>query len=153
MRRLALVLLVLAGLTACGDDADTAEDFDTPETTVGQDLPEGVVVFNPDQVESDGYGEATDWTPTAEDVVAAEDLLRAYLDDHPDLGLDDFDTYHRQYVGIGESLSVNALCESSGLDDWEDEFIVVADGGTCFWSAHVTVPTAQVTDVVVNGFA
>ena len=164
MRRLPhllLALLLVVGLAACGDDgaSDDGESFDPPSTddVDTDELPEGTVVFSPDQVESDGYGDPTSWTPQADDVVAADEALQQYIDDNPDLGLDPFDTYHRQYVGVGpddgQLVSVNALCESSGLDDWEDDFIVVADGGTCFWSAHVFLGTGRVSDFIVNGYA
>jgi hypothetical protein len=152
--RLQLALVLVLGLAACG----SSESFDAPTVSTNPSYrPEGTVVFSPDDVESDSYGEETNWTPGVDDVAGAEELLHAYIDDHPALGLDDFDTYHRQYVGIGpddgQSLSVNALCESSGLDDWEDDYIVVADGGTCFWSAHVFVPAGIVSDFQVNGYA
>lgn len=155
---LALALPLTVGLTACGDDSSSDDEtFDPPTTVDGGDLPEGTVVFTPDEAETDAFGEETDWTPTAEDVAAAEELLQQYIDDHPDLGLDDFDSFHRQYMGTGpddgQLVSVNALCESSGLDDWEDGLIVVADGGTCFWSAHVSVPSGTVSDFSVNGYA
>ena len=161
MRRLphlVLALLLVVGLAACGDDGESSdgEDFDAPSDTTG-DLPEGAIVFTPDDVERDANGEEVNWTPQAEDVIAAEELLRDHLDQHPELGLDDFDTFHRQYVGIGpddgQSLSVSALCEAADLDDWEDDYIVVADGGTCFWQAHVFVPAGIVSDVRVNGSA
>jgi hypothetical protein len=151
-----LVSLLALSLTACGDDGGSGggESFDPPEPTV--DLPEGTVVFSPADAEQDAYGDPVSWTPDADDVAAADDLLATYLDDHAELDLDPLDTYHRQYVGIGpdgEALSVNALCQGSGLDDWEDGLIVVADGGTCFWQAHVFLTAGAVRDVSVNGYA
>jgi hypothetical protein len=168
MRRIPLVLFpLLLLLAACGDDGDTADptstssEVDPPRPTDGpapdiDDLPDGTVVFSPDDAESDTSGDETTWTPTAEDVEIVDAMLRDYVDEHPELELDDFDTYHRQYVGtgqVGELASVNALCEGAGLDDWEDELILVNDGGTCFWQAEVSFRTRAVEDFTVNGVA
>lgn len=165
MRRLTLLLAaVLLLLAACGDDSgstqDTDEEFDSPtETTEGDDdsaLPEGTVVFTPDDAETDTNGDAVTWTPGTEDVLAAEEALAAHLEDNADLGVEPLDTYHRQYVGTGEDsdvISVNALCESAELDDWEDELILVNDGGPCFWQARVARESLEVESFTVNGQA
>jgi len=120
------------------------------------EMPVGRFVFSPDDAEQDTNGAETTWTPTAADVEGVDALLRDYVDEHRHLGLDDFDTYHRQYVGtgeVGEIASVNALCEDAQLDDWEDELIAVNDGGTCFWQAEVSFFTLDVESFTVNGVA
>jgi hypothetical protein len=176
MRRSPLLLaLALLLLTACGDDggstrdegdafnppASTSDDGPPPRPTDGpapdiEDLPEGTVVFSPDDAETDTFGNETTWTPTAEDVEAVEQLLQDHLDENPDLGIDDLGTYHRQYVGtgeVGDIASVNALCEDADLDDWEDELILVNDGGSCFWQAEVSFFRLSVESFTVNGEA
>ncbi len=49
-------------------------------------------------------------------------------------------------------MSVNALCAVDDLD-WEDQLVVVADGGSCFWQATVDLPTSEVLSFTVNGEA
>jgi hypothetical protein len=151
MRRLLLVLVLL--LSACGDDGSTA---DPPPTTVeADDLPADVVVFGPDEVENDLYGDPVTWTPSAEDVAAVDESLEAHIDADPSLGVEQLDRYHRQYVGTGEegeSVAVNALCTVDGMD-WEDDLILVNDGGSCFWGAQVDVATSDVATFTVNGVA
>ena len=158
MRRLlALTAALTLLLAACGDDSGEDESFDdAPDTT--EALPDRVVVFSPEDSETDGFGEPTPWTPGVEDVLAAEELLAEHLEANPDLGVDPLDTYARQYLGVGEDgdlVSVSALCESSldSLDDWEEEFIVVNDGGSCFWQATLAPSTGQVDPFTVNGNA
>lgn len=155
---LAVALTVL--LAACGDDAGNDESFDDPsssttEVVADDDLPEQVVVFTPEDTEIDANGEPVTWTPGIEDVLNAEAALADHIAANPDLGVDALETYARQYVGIGEGedvISVNALCAVDDLD-WEDQFVVVADGGSCFWQATVSLSTGEVRSFTVNGFA
>jgi hypothetical protein len=150
MRRLLLVLAVL--VSACGDDGSVA---DPPPTTEADDLPADVVVFGPDDVEDDLYGDPVTWTPSVDDVAAVDEALEAHIDGDPSLGVEPLDRYHRQYVGTGEegeTVAVNALCAVDGMD-WEDDLILVNDGGSCFWGAQVNVATSEVTTFTVNGVA
>jgi hypothetical protein len=161
----ALVLLLAA---ACGDDGGSAQDDgDPPSTTEGpptrptdgpapdlDDLPEGTVVFSPDDVEADPGGEPTTWTPSAQDVDGVDQTLAAYIEDNPDLGVEPLDDYVRQYLGtgeIGEIVSVNGVCDEDF--PWEDELIVVNDGGSCFWQAEFSFFTLDVDSFTVNGEA
>lgn len=160
MRRLlALTAAVTLLLAACRDDSGDDESFEDPSSTTevvaGDDLPDQVVVFTPDETEIDANGEPVTWTPGIEDVLSAEAALAEHLEANPDLGVDALETYARQYVGIGDGenvISVNALCAVDDLD-WEDQFIVVADGGSCFWQATVDLPTGEVPSFTVNGEA
>jgi hypothetical protein len=154
MRRCLLLLTLLLLLAACGDDSGGVSTEEPGTTGLGT-LPEGAVVFTPEDAATDIYGDETTWTPGPADVEVAETALRAHLDDNADLGLDDLDTYHRQYVGVGDEdvVSVNALCEGADLDDWEDELILVNDGGTCFWQAQVDLTDGSIGAFTVNGVA
>jgi hypothetical protein len=167
MRRLLIPLLGLVlVLAACGDDEGSTQDddeaFDSPTTEVDEpedtepEAPEGAVVFTPDDVETDIYGNEVTWTPDAEDLRIVEDALADYIADNPDKGVDDLEEYHRQYTGTGAGdgiVSVNALCVDSGLDDWEDELILVNDGGPCFWQAEFDTESLDVVTFNVNGEA
>ncbi len=165
MRRppaLALALTLL--LAGCGDDDGSTQDgdetFDPPSSTEAPDdgLPDQVVVFGPDDVETDIYGNEVTWTPSADDVAAAEEALQAHIEENPDAGpepVGDVEGYFRQYTGTGEDgdvVSVNALCTTSDFD-WEDDLILVNDGGSCFWQAEYTPTDDTVTSFNVNGQA
>ena len=154
-----LTLFLAIALVACGDDGDddrVIEDSEPSEDTVDPNLPDDVVVFTPDDVERDNYGEEVTWTPSAEDIEGTEAALSDHIEANPDLGVDPLESYHRQYVGTGqdgELVSVQALCQVDDFDDWEDELILVNDGGSCFWQATFSFRTLEVESFSVNGEA
>jgi len=158
-----LALLLAVTLAACGDDSGSTQDddetFDSPSTTEAPEepeAPEGAVVFTPEDEETDIYGNEVTWVPDAEQLRVAEEALGDFIADHPEDGVDDLEEYHRQYTGTGEEgavISVNALCVDSGIDDWEDEIILVNDGGACFWQAEFDVESLDVVTFNVNGEA
>lgn len=138
---LVLVLVSLAVATGCDDTR--------PGTTTGapspSDLPERVVVLSPD----DGP-EGADWTPSVDDVEAAESLLTEVVAPMPGAEqlLQPLNEYVRQYAGVdGDVVAVNGLCDYSL--GWEESWVVVDDGGTCFW--HAEVAGGEVTAFSVNG--
>ncbi|HYF46032.1 MAG TPA: hypothetical protein VD926_07455 [Acidimicrobiales bacterium] len=167
MRRLLLLplaLLLAVVLAACGDDSGSTQDddetFDSPSSTTEEpdepEAPEGAVVFTPDEEETDIYGNEVTWTPDAEQLRIAEEALGDFIADHPEDGVEDLEEYHRQYTGTGEEgevISVNALCVDSGIEGWEDEIILVNDGGSCFWQAEFDVESLDVVTFNVNGEA
>lgn len=163
MRRLLPALAAsLLLVAACGDDGSTQDRDETFDPGVDADDPGGgnalpgqIVVFGPDEVEADVYGEPVTWTPSAEDVAAVEEILAAHLRDEAATGVDELTTYARQYVGVGEAedrLTVNALCAVDDLP-WEDDLVLVNDGGPCFWQATVDPATGTVDPFTVNGEA
>ena len=168
MRRFSLPLLTLllaAALVACGGDDGSVQDddetFDPASTTStteapDEDVPEGAVVFGPDDVEQDIYGNEVTWTPTGEDLRFAEEALGDFIADNPEDGVEDLEEYHRQYTGTGEegeTVSVNALCADADLGDWEEELILVDDGGSCFLQAEFDTESLDVVTFNVNGSA
>jgi hypothetical protein len=172
MRRLLLTLaalLLLAG--ACSDDGGSASDdaATTTEAPEGdgpgppgpgpapdiEDLPEGTVVFSSDDVTADVDGNETTWTPTVRDVEVVEGALEEYVDENPDLGIDDLDTYVRQYLGTGDRagiVSINGLCDADAFN-WQEELVAVEDGGSCFWNAEFSFFTLSFDSFQVNGEA
>ena len=162
-RTLLAVLLTLAVVAACGDDGGSTQDedeaFDPPSTTeaVETELPEDVVVFSPDDEETDVLGDEVTWTPTTADVAVVEEALDAYIEANPDLEIEGgLGASQRQYVGTGDDgdiVSVNALCEAYGFYDWEEELISVSDGGSCFWQATYSLDDEEFVTFSVNGSA
>ena len=157
---LALLALLLAG---CGDDGSTDGEGQTFEpgtdsgTTAPDGLPEGVVVFSADEVAIDTSGNPVTWTPSADDVLAAEEALDAHLAAEAQPGSSPLEGYARQYVGIGPEdarlVSANGLCDPDRIGDWEQTLIQVEDGGPCYWQATVDAATGEIVDFAFNGEA
>jgi hypothetical protein len=68
--------------------------------------------------------------------------------------------YYRQYAGIildrRRIIYVNALCESAGKDGesyWREKFVLVFDGGACFWNVRYDPQTKRFSELMVNGVA
>jgi hypothetical protein len=141
---LSVVALVVTG---CSDD-DPACCAPPP----GELVTQRAAVFSPDDLRGDHAPEA-DWTPTEEQVLAVEELLAAELAaaraEQPEL--DRIGAYYRQYTGIdGDVVLVNASCDDFD-GDWREHWLLVDDGGACFWQA--TVEDREVTSLRVNGNA
>lgn len=108
---------------------------------------EGVIV-PAEAVEDDGWFDSDEaWTPTDEDVIAAEDAIaseQGQLD------------HMRQYIGItygGErKVFVNGFCDAFG-QNWRAEIVVVMDGGECFFGATYNVETGELESFMFNGEA
>lgn len=68
--------------------------------------------------------------------------------------------YDRQYAGIildhRKIIYINALCESAGNDGeryWREKFVLVFDGGSCFWNVRYDPETKRFSGLMVNGVA
>lgn len=130
-------------------------------------VPTGVI-FSAALAEKDGgqdFGGLTPpfWTPNAGEVETAEIALRKYLEASGDpavsaIGLK-LDTYRRQYVGDSHggdrSILVNAFCVDYLRFNakWETRFVVVLDGGDCFFRARLDLRTSTINMFEVNGSA
>lgn len=145
MRFLAPLLLLASLAAGCGSQGEPSG----PRVGPGEDLPDQVVVFGPDDDLGDG-APTPDWTPDADDIAAAEELLEGELAGSYEDGLGELTYYVRQYAGVdGDSLEVSATCDTDS--DWQESWIEVEDGGPCYWRA--TVRGGQVDSFVVNGLA
>jgi hypothetical protein len=66
--------------------------------------------------------------------------------------------YFRQYAGIvlngHKIIYVNALCEEAGNKYetyWREHFVLVFDGGECFWHIRYDPETKRFSELIVNG--
>lgn len=142
MRQIIAVLAGVLVLAGCTGGSVTAG---------GPALPDRVAVFGPDDLRGHGIAERADRRPTATEVLAADRVLRPRVAAVRDAGVTQFAQYYRQYAGLpGGAIAVNAMCSVRG-DNWRWDWIVVADGGACYWSA--VVRGGVVEEFVVNGLA
>jgi hypothetical protein len=66
--------------------------------------------------------------------------------------------YFRQYAGIvldgHRIVYLNALCERAGNKYetyWRERFVIVFDGGDCYWNVRYDPETRQFSNLMVNG--
>ena len=89
------------------------------------------------------------WLTDAEDAIAIEAGQIVDEDRRPVL-----DGY-RQYAGFIEDgdrkIAINSSCVE--LTSWRSTYVLVMDGGHCFWGATYNVDTGEVEHLVVNGEA
>ena len=102
------------------------------------------------------------WTPGQADVISLEAGLFNYLQSVANLFPQGPPTeeqlleYHRQYLGIIEEgrhvIYANYFCEDS-VQDWENQFVMVQDGGSCFFQLRFEVGASRYYDLHINGEA
>lgn len=103
------------------------------------------------------------WLPTDADVAALEAALPSFLRtaEHPWLRPDPpiwerLPDYQRQYLGIIENgeqvIHANFFCDTLGID-WQEEYVLVEDGGDCFFRVKYQVERGEFYDFDVNGEA
>lgn len=103
------------------------------------------------------------WTPTEMDILSLEDALVPYLqqeltpDHYAYKIIDDLPRYKRQYLGItliqGQPLIyANYFC-TEVFDNWQDHFVVVDDGGACFFQVIYDPLHKTFSQLSINGFA
>jgi hypothetical protein len=121
----------------------------------GEDAGEFSVYFPENQVISV-------WTPRAEEIEALERDLPGYFQtaaaSNPRVSDDFIDRlpeYKRQYVGIiqngSELILVNAFCTDDS--DWQEDAVIVLDGGDCFFRIIYDPGNRTFSDFQVNGEA
>ena len=107
--------------------------------------------------ELDGY-----WTPSAENIQSLEGDLDSFLrqnaksfNQQPPAG-EELNIYKRQYVGLIVSgkqvIYGNFFCTETGVD-WREEWVLVMDGGDCFFQIQFDVASCTFTSLTVNGEA
>ena len=94
--------------------------------------------------------------PTTEQIKKVELQLQKYLEkNRPELKK--IDSYYRQYTGFKtngspDNIRANFLCEVND-DQWKKEWIMVFDGGDCYFNFSFNVNTSEITDFSTNGNA
>jgi hypothetical protein len=159
-------LFALVVLTGCTlqDVFDFAPD-NTRITTVSFDG----VIFDAANAEDVGlWYEFNDpiigyWTPTEPQIYALEGGLEGFLEaERPpeEYGYDlagEVEFYRRQYFGVmfteGQPLIyANFFC-ADDFDYWLESFVLVMDGGECFFQLLYDPATGQFSNLRVNGYA
>jgi hypothetical protein len=102
------------------------------------------------------------WTPTADDILNPEERLADYLRQNPEAFYrqppvwERLDEYQRQYIGLmfkGDRIIYgNFFCDDTGMD-WQQEFVIVLDGGDCFFQVKYDVKSGLFIGLQVNGEA
>lgn len=132
---------------------------------------DGWVIFSAEKAQEAGLGSwvfgddqpIEYWTPSEQDVVALEKGLPDYLRENsnlfysPDAPVwERLDGYNRQYFGAAlegrKLLYANFFCHGVGMD-WEKDFVIVMDGGACFFQFKYDSESGEYFDLRVNGEA
>ena len=103
------------------------------------------------------------WSPAESDVNAIENGLASYLQENSDGSSSEgehvwerLDEYNRQYIGViidGQNIVfANFFCDSAGLD-WRNKFVIVLDGGDCFFQFKYNMVEGVFFDLWINGSA
>ena len=116
------------------------------------------------------------WNPTDKDLNLVQEILDKAIDDKEFDFLKkpikkSIESYYRQYLPYvnknGERLvEINAFCEileyppspENGINewtkmDWHKEYVMVEDGGPCYWRITINIDTMEFKDLMVNGVA
>jgi len=115
------------------------------------------------------------WEPTDNDLRIAESILETAIEENYSeywtlLSVKTAKKYYRQYSFIVDKsgnkiVYINAFCDvmkvpvdSAGVRkmrpfDWENGFLMVCDGGDCYWSIHINLTTMSYSKFIVNGHA
>ncbi|HWV23585.1 MAG TPA: hypothetical protein VNZ58_05305, partial [Thermomicrobiales bacterium] len=98
----------------------------------------------------DGY-----WLPGVSWLEKAEEAVTVAASAIPDPARQPILGGYRQYAGVvvnGErKIFINSFCKEFG--GWRSQYILVMDGGPCFWSALYDVTTGEIERLYVNGSA
>lgn len=96
-------------------------------------------------------------TPTMEQVLEIECKLSAHLRPNHPMLFRKWTSYYRQYTGIqivdgDKKIRGNFLCQVEG-NRWKDEWIMVLNGGDCYFSFSYDPDKREIFEFAVNGKA
>lgn len=107
-------------------------------------------------------GEIEYWSPTEADVRAVEEGVGVFLQENAAMFYTNvpvwerLDEYNRQYVGMivegRKVLYANFFCNREDAT-WRKEFVLVLDGGSCYFQFQFDSATGEFFDLRVNGEA
>lgn len=103
------------------------------------------------------------WSPTEADIQSVEDGLPDYLRENQSSFYitgspvwERLNEYNRQYVGLvlegKKVIYANYFCNATGLD-WKKEFVMVLDGGACYFQFKFNTDSGEYFGLQVNGEA
>ena len=103
------------------------------------------------------------WTPAQESVFALEDGVAVFLQENSDRFYEQgtpvwerLDEYNRQYIGLTvdgrKFIYANFFCDDAAKD-WRKDFVLVMDGGSCFFQFKYDPRKGEFFDLRVNGSA
>ncbi|HNB52634.1 MAG TPA: hypothetical protein PK530_11855 [Anaerolineales bacterium] len=166
--RFFLLLLTLICLTGCDTFAPSLSSTPTMDLRAVDDI--ASVIFSPEQAEAaqvellasvegnfEGY-----WMPSGKELLTLEEQLGPYLQAHADQFFahptvwEQLDEYHRQYAGLtvdGVSLIYGNFFCGEGQMDWLTEWVIVMDGGDCYFQILYNVKNDTFIRLQVNGDA
>lgn len=112
-----------------------------------------------------GSGQTVEyWTPSKDDVLALENGLadflqnesgKFYVQEEPPVW-ERLDGYNRQYIGLTvdgrKFIYANFFCDDAAKD-WRKDFVLVMDGGSCFFQFKYDPRKGEFFDLRVNGSA
>ena len=88
------------------------------------------------------------------DSVRIENRLWSYIDDNSTTKFEPRNTYTYQYKAINHSeILINALCEVDSTKPLHTEFVIVFDGGSCYFQITYNFKTGEFSKLQVNGEA
>lgn len=150
------LILILLLTVACSAQNERGKNWVIFSEAQAKEL--GIADWFAANGETTGY-----WTPAEENVLAIENGVAAFLQANSDQFRSQgapvgkkLDDYNRQYLGItlGERKIVyaNFFCASFETD-WQTEFVIVMDGGACFFQFMYDAGSGEFFNLQVNGNA
>ena len=150
--------LVSQFVSGCAPAANNVED-------------ENWVIFSADYAKENRFGpgftpDSTTleyWTPPEADVRALEDGLPSFLQSNSDQFFvtqsppwERLSEYKRQYMGLvldgKQVIYANYFCHTFN-EEWKKEFVLVLDGGACYFQFKYNPRSGEYFDLQVNGEA
>lgn len=148
------IILILLFFIACAP---------APQNIEGENW----VAFSAEHASQAGLNEwlfpdgVTYWSPSAADILAVEEGAAAFLQENESAFFTDFpvwqrlNEYNRQYIGVvwdgRKILYGNFFC--SDEPDWKENFVLVMDGGACYFQFKFDPNTGEFFQLQVNGEA
>ena len=83
-----------------------------------------------------------------------EESLWSFLENKSDISFQVRESYSYQYQAkTKDELYINAFCNALGKRDLHKDFLIVMDGGSCFFQATLNLLNGEFTLLGVNGEA